>query len=243
MTTGAGRPSSAGWQPYSQRPHRLASRFRRRRHPGSRITIPACAGPDRGATLSRSDSPWKERVPVVDLDQLVECGRARDDRHLRRRDLGLPRHGADHRGVGPPAGARLADHSCSVEPSHSRRSVRALAWTRTASRVRRSSGADRGAPAHGAERHRPPLLGGRRDVVLPLCPRRTGQDVYRAGLEGEFGRLPGACPAAGSSERCARPWARDGVAESCLTGFSFAWGFCDDGGYARAGETELGLSN
>jgi hypothetical protein len=48
----------------------------------------------------------------------------------------------------------------------------------------------------GAERHRPPLLGDRRDVVLPLCPRRTGQHVGGAGLEGEFGRLPGAGPAA-----------------------------------------------
>ena len=48
----------------------------------------------------------------------------------------------------------------------------------------------------GAERHRPPLLRDRRDVVLPLCPRRTGQKVRGAGLEGEFGRLPGAGPAA-----------------------------------------------
>jgi len=32
--------------------------------------------------------------------------------------------------------------------------------------------------------------------MLPLCPRRTGQDVGGAGLKGEFGRLPGAGPAA-----------------------------------------------
>ena len=32
--------------------------------------------------------------------------------------------------------------------------------------------------------------------MLPLCPRRTGQEVCGAWLEGELGRLPGAGPAA-----------------------------------------------
>ena len=103
---------------------------------GSRITIPACAYRDRGAALSRSDSRWRERALAVDLDQLVACGRARDDRHLRRRDADPPCHGADHGCVGPPIGGGSRTHSWSVEPSHSRRSVRALGWTRTVSRVR-----------------------------------------------------------------------------------------------------------
>ena len=47
----------------------------------------------------------------------------------------------------------------------------------------RSRGAGRGTP-QGPERHRPPLLRDRRDVVLPLCPRRAGQDICGAGLEG-----------------------------------------------------------
>ena len=33
-------------------------------------------------------------------------------------------------------------------------------------------------------------------MVLPLCPRRTGQDVGRARLEGELGRLLRTGPAA-----------------------------------------------
>ena len=61
------------------------------------------------AALSRSDSRWKERVLPLDLDQLVPCDCARHDRHLRRRDVGPPRHGADHGLVCPPIGRRLAD--------------------------------------------------------------------------------------------------------------------------------------
>jgi hypothetical protein len=75
---------------------------------GSRITTPACAHRDRGAALSRSDSRWCKPVLALDLDQLVASGRARDDRHLRRRDAGPPRHGADHGCVGLPIGRRLA---------------------------------------------------------------------------------------------------------------------------------------
>ena len=97
------------------------------------------------------------------------------------------------------ASAFLAVTSTPAELKDSRRPAPGLGacpgWTRTASRA---SPAHRvpAAVSQGAERHRPPLLHDRRDVVLPLCPCRAGQDVGGAGLEGEFGRLPGAGPAA-----------------------------------------------
>src|SRR5580704_14213672 len=62
----------------------------------------------------------------------------------------------------------------------------------------RRSGLTAGRPrrAQGAKRHRPSLLRNRGNVVLPLCPRRAGQDVCGTGLEGEFGGLPSAGPTA-----------------------------------------------
>ncbi len=90
----------------------------------------------RGVAVSRSDSRWRERVFALDLDQFVACGRARDDRHLRGRDVGPPRHGTGHGCVCPPPAGGSRTHSWSVEPSHSRRSVRALAWTCTVIRFR-----------------------------------------------------------------------------------------------------------
>lgn len=57
----------------------------------------------------RSAEPVRRPVegarPRADLDQLVACGRARDDRHLRRHDAGPPRHGADHGCVARPSAA------------------------------------------------------------------------------------------------------------------------------------------
>ena len=50
----------------------------------------------------------------------------------------------------------------------------------SASAYTRSPYAGCSAP-EGAERHRPPLLRDRRDVVLPLCPRQTGQKSRAAG--------------------------------------------------------------
>ena len=98
----AGSPQSAA--------RRLAPRFRRLVPPPGResrsrraLTVIAVAA------LSQPDTRCRERVLAVDLDQLVPCSRARDDRHLRRRDVGPPRHGPDHRCVSPPVGRRLAD--------------------------------------------------------------------------------------------------------------------------------------
>jgi len=89
----------------------------------------------------------------------------------------------------PPSGGSRTPQPCRAVPP--RRSERALGWTRTVSRICPLTGAGRGV-LQGPECHRPPLLRNRWDVVLPLCPRRAGQDVGGAGLQGEFGRQPGA---------------------------------------------------
>ena len=147
------------------------------------------------SSWSISTSLWRVAAP----ETIVTCDGATPSQRATARITAAFAHS-------PTGGSRT--HSCSVEPSHSSRSVRVLAWTRTASRIRPLTGRRPRASAHGAERHRPPLLGDRRDVVLPLCPRRTGQDLCGAGLEGEFGRLPGACPAA-AEPQSARGLQRD----------------------------------
>jgi len=62
----------------------------------------------RTAAAARPRSRKTEYLPL-DLDQLVACGRAQDDRHMRRRDAGPSGHSADRGCVRPPAGRRLAD--------------------------------------------------------------------------------------------------------------------------------------
>jgi hypothetical protein len=113
-----------------------------------------------------------------------------------RRRPTAPRHGSRLRLPARRQAARGPTAGASNRPTPGARYLPPRGRVRlSASAYTRSPYADRSAP-QGAERHRPPLLRDRRDVVLPLGPRRTGQKVRGAGLEGEFGRLPGAGPRA-----------------------------------------------
>jgi hypothetical protein len=77
-----------------------------------------------------------------------------------------------------PARQQAARGPAAGSPGRPAPAARSVPWPRRArpAAPARSPCAGRGVP-QGAERHRPPLLRERGDVVLPLCPRRTGQDV------------------------------------------------------------------
>jgi hypothetical protein len=120
------------------------------------------------AGLSRSDSRLRERVLALDLDQLVACGRARDDRDLRRCDIGLPRDSADHGCVCPAVCRRLADPQLErrVVPLWETRTRRLAYSTPTAWCAIRRAPPDHHA-AHAA-------------ITAPVTLRRSvGSGIYR----------------------------------------------------------------
>ena len=90
---------------------------------GSRITIPACAYRDRGRGAEPARQPVPGARPRGGSRSAVACGRARDYRHLRRRDVGPLCHGADHRCVCTTPGSRTAPPLSTCATSS------AAAWT------------------------------------------------------------------------------------------------------------------